>query len=62
MIGKVAPDDLRQPTSLLGYRLMHALAQLLLDLREFRPHAVASALTMYEELTPTRFVTDEDKT
>src|SRR5262249_57204091 len=25
VIGKVAPDDLRQPTSLLGYRLMHAL-------------------------------------
>ena len=61
MIGIVAPDDLRQPTSLLGYRLMHALAQLLLDLREPRPHAVTSALTMYEELTPTCFATDEDK-
>src|SRR6516162_8452769 len=51
VIGKVTPDDLRQPTSLLGYRLMHALTQLLLDLREPRPHAVTSAPTMYEELT-----------
>jgi hypothetical protein len=41
---------------------MHALAQLLLDLRELRPHAVTSAPAMNEELTPTRFATDEDKT
>src|SRR5262245_64657205 len=42
VIGKVAPDDLPQPTSLLGYRLVHALTQLLLDLLEFRLHAVRS--------------------
>jgi hypothetical protein len=29
VIGQVAPDDLPQPTALLGYRLVHAAAQLL---------------------------------
>ena len=62
MIGKVAPDDLRQPTSLFGYRLVHALAQLLLDLGEFCPHAIASALSMYEELAPSRLTADKGKT
>ena len=61
VIGKVAPDDLRQPASLLGYRLMHALTQLLLDLLEFRLHAVAPALSMYEELAPERLSADEEK-
>ena len=61
VIGKVAPDDLSQPTSLLGYRLMHALTQLLLDLLEFRLHAVAPALSMYEELAPERLSADEEK-
>src|SRR5215813_3321287 len=61
VIGKVAPDDLPQPTSLLGYRLVHALTQLLLDLLEFRLHAVAPALSMYEELAPERLSADEEK-
>jgi hypothetical protein len=61
VIGEVASDDLPQPTSLFGYRLMHALAQLLLDLGELRPHAVAPALSVDEELTPARLAADEDK-
>src|SRR6516165_11246969 len=61
MIGKVAPDDLPQPTALFGYRLVHALAQLLLDLSELRPHAVAPTLAMDEELTPARLSADEDE-
>jgi hypothetical protein len=62
VIGKVAPDDLRQPPSLLGYRLMHALAQLLLDLLEFHLHAITPALSMYKELAPTRLAAYEGKT
>ena len=61
VIGKVAPDDLRQPTSLLGYRLMHALAQFLLDLLEFRLHAIAPGLSLYGELAPTRLTANEDE-
>ena len=61
VIGKVAPDDPRQPTSLLGYRLMHALAQLLLDLFEFRLHAIAPGLSLYDELAPMRLAADEDE-
>src|SRR5262245_12314373 len=62
VVGKVAPDDLRQPTSLLGYRLMHALAQLLLDLLEFHLHAIASGLSLYDKLASMRLAADEDKT
>src|SRR5262245_30966361 len=61
VIGKVSPNDLRQPTSLLGYRLMHALAQLLLDLFEFRLHAIAPGLSLYDELTSMRLAADEDE-
>src|SRR5262249_39836837 len=61
VISEVASDDLPQPTSLFGYRLMHALAQLLLDLGELRPHAVAPGLTLYDELTSMRLAADEDK-
>jgi hypothetical protein len=50
VIGEVSSDDLPQPTSLFGYRLMQALAQLLLDLGELRPHAVAPALAVDENL------------
>src|SRR5262245_3309590 len=41
MVGKVAPNDLRQPTPLFGDRLVHAPPQLLLDLAELCLHAVA---------------------
>src|SRR5262245_15499875 len=60
VIGEVASDDLPQPTPLFGYRLMHALAQLLLDLGELRPHAVAPGLTLYDELTSMRLAADEE--
>src|SRR5262245_3785618 len=61
VIGKVGPDDLPQPTSLFGYRLMHALAQLLLDLFEFHLHAIAPGLSLYDELAPMRLAADEDE-
>src|SRR5215510_9502846 len=59
VVDKVAPDDLRQPTSLLGYRLMHTLAQFLLDLLEFHLHAIASGFPFNQELTLARASADE---
>jgi len=61
VIGKVAPDDLPQPASLFGYRLVHSLAQLLLDLCELHPHTVAPTLTVDEELASARLSADEDE-
>ena len=49
MIGEVALDDLAQPFPLLGDRLVHAPSQLLLDLPEPRPHAVATRVALYLE-------------
>jgi hypothetical protein len=40
---------------------MHALTQLLLDLLEFRLHAIAPALAMYKKLAPARLTADEEK-
>src|SRR5262249_21911854 len=61
VIGKVASDDLCQPTSLFGYWLVHALTQFLLYLRELRTHAIAPTLAMNEELTVARLPANEDK-
>ena len=44
VVVEVAGNDLPQPPSLFGDRLMHPPPQLLLDLPEFRPHAVAPGL------------------
>jgi len=40
---------------------MHSPSQLLLDLPKFGSHAVAPGLPMNQELTTTRFATDEHK-
>ena len=61
VIGKVASNDLCQPTSLFGYWLVHALTQFLLCLRELRTHAIAPTLAMNEELTVARLPANEDK-
>jgi hypothetical protein len=51
---EVAFDDLRQPFSLHGYRLVHPLSQLLFDGFQLRPHAVLPGFTQHKELAPTR--------
>src|SRR5262249_9216763 len=61
VVREVSDRDLPQPFPLFGYRLMSTLPQLLLDLLEFRPHAVASGLPVDQELTLTRFSADEGK-
>src|SRR5262249_8477911 len=59
MIGKDAPDDLRQPTSLFGDWLVHPLSQALLDFFELYPRAITSAPPMKEEVTPPRLTAYE---
>jgi hypothetical protein len=59
MIGKDAPDDLRQPTSLFGDWLVHPISQPLLDFFELHLRAITSAPPMEEELTPPRLTADE---
>src|SRR5712671_4547743 len=59
VIAEEATDDLRQPFPLLRDRLVHSPSQLLLDLLEFRFHAVAPGLPMNEEFAPATFAADE---
>jgi hypothetical protein len=51
---EVAFDDLPQPFSLHGYRLVHPLSQLLFDGFQLRPHTVLPGFTQHKELAPTR--------
>src|SRR5271170_2949571 len=46
VVGIKAPDDLRQPSSLFGDRLVHSLSQLLLDFPELYPHAIAPSFPL----------------
>jgi hypothetical protein len=55
---EVAFDDLPQPFSLHGYRLVHPLSQLLFNGFQLRPHAVLPGFTQHEEFTPTRLSAD----
>src|ERR1700730_16751863 len=61
VIRKVSPYDLRQPTPLLGDRLVHSPPKLLLDLAELRPHAIASGFPPKLELALARAPADENK-
>src|SRR5438552_3581507 len=56
---EVAFDDLPQPFSLDGNRLMHTLPQLLLDGLHLRPQAVAARLPFDQELAAPRLAADE---
>src|SRR4051794_21224309 len=58
MVSEVAGDDLLQPASLDGDRLMHAPPQGLLDRPDCRPHAVAPALPLELERAPARLGAD----
>src|SRR6516162_2170127 len=46
VVVEVAADNPCQPLPLLGYRLVHAPSQRLLDLPQLRPHAVPSGLSL----------------
>src|SRR5262245_27660652 len=59
VIDKIAPNDLRQPTPLVGDRLVHPPSQLLLYLLEFSSHAVAPGFPFNQELTLARASADE---
>ena len=63
VVGKKAGDDLPQPLPLLGDRLMlvHAPAQLPLDLLELCPHAVAPGPSLEKETALAGFAADEGK-
>src|SRR5258706_9646385 len=61
MIGEEPPHDLRQPSPLFGYRLVHSPSQLLLDLRELCPHAVAPGFPFKLELARARAPADENE-
>src|SRR6266478_2301294 len=56
---EVAGDDLFEPFRRFADRLMHSPSELLLDLREFRLHAVASAPPMDQELALAGLAADE---
>ena len=59
MVVEEAGDDLPQPPSLLGDRLMHPSPQFLLDLQELCPHAVAPGFPAEQELTLARLSANE---
>ena len=59
VVVEVAFDDLPQPFSLYGYRLVHPLSQLLFDGFQLRSHTVLPGFTPYEELAPTRLAADK---
>jgi hypothetical protein len=58
VVGKMACDDLLEPFSLFGNRPMHALTQLLFDLRKFSPHAVTPGFPHEQKASPPRFSAD----
>jgi hypothetical protein len=59
VVVEVAGDDLLQPSSLLGNRLMHAPQQFLFDGLQLLPHAVPSGLPFDLEFAPAGFAADE---
>ena len=61
VVGEEASDDLLDPSPLLGDWLMHPPSQLVLDLPERCPHAVAPCYPLHEELPTAVAFTDEGK-
>jgi hypothetical protein len=59
MVVEVATDDIVQPLSLFGNRLVHAPPHLLFDHPQLRPHAVAPGLPFELEFTLAGFAADE---
>ena len=61
VIVEVAGDDLLQPLSLCGNRLMHTPPQFLFDGLQLCPHAIPSGLPFDLEFIPASFAADEDE-
>src|SRR5450755_1166699 len=61
VVRKVPAYNRLQPLPLFGKGLMHALPQLLLDLSEFRSHAIAARLALELEGSSPRLAADERK-
>src|SRR5260370_40373745 len=61
VVGEEASDDLLDPSPLLGDWLMHPPSQLVLDLPERCPHAIAPCYPLHEELPTAVAFTDEVK-
>src|SRR5258706_2184243 len=61
MVREESPHDLRQPSPLFGYRLVHSPSQLLLDLRELYPHAISPGFPFELELARARAPADENE-
>ena len=58
VVGEEASDDLLDPSPLLGDWLMHPPSQLVLDLPERCPHAIAPCYPLHEELPTAVAFTD----
>src|SRR4051794_33101823 len=61
MVGKVPSHHLCEPRPLNRNGLVHPLVQLLLDIPEFRPHAVCPAFTTQHECAAPRLAADMGK-
>src|SRR5450631_1287458 len=59
VVREEAGDHRPQPSALFGNGLVHASAQLLLDLPKPRPHAVAPCLAMEQERSAPGLATNE---
>src|SRR5215217_9426767 len=59
VVVEVTGDDLCQPFSLCGNRLMHPPPQPLFDRLHLYPHSIASRLPFDQELAPTCLAADE---
>jgi len=59
VVGEESGDDLPQPSSLFGNRLMQAPSQLLLNLSEFRARAVPSRCPLQKEFAAASLAADE---
>src|SRR5215467_6045194 len=62
MVVEEAGDDLLQPFTLFGYRLMHPPSQFPRNLLDLRLHAVATGFPLEEEFAPSRLAADKGHT
>src|ERR1035437_3068407 len=62
MVAEEPGNDLPQPGPLFGDRPVQPPTQFLLDLREFRLHAVPAGLPLEEKISPAGFAADESET
>jgi hypothetical protein len=60
-VGEMPENDLPQPSPLFRDWMVHSAPQLLLNVQEFRPHAIAPRLPFELEGSTARFSADERK-